>query len=72
MQGATIQAPGLSTYLKSLKSTPVDASVEHFISWVSRLHSAQQPLTSMPGSSNDDRSETRDHAPSRRRPYFCA
>jgi translation initiation factor eIF-2B subunit beta len=32
MQGATIQAPGLSTYLKSLKSTPVDASVEHFIS----------------------------------------
>ena len=33
MAGTTIQAPGLSTYLKSLKSTPVDASVEHFISW---------------------------------------
>lgn len=32
MQGATIQAPGLPTFLKSLKSTPVDASVEHFTS----------------------------------------
>ncbi|CAA9964153.1 hypothetical protein CFE70_007193 [Pyrenophora teres f. teres 0-1] len=36
MQRATIQAPGLSTYLKSLKSTPVDASVEHFISLLKR------------------------------------
>ncbi|EOA92355.1 GCD complex subunit gcd7 [Exserohilum turcicum] len=36
MQGATIQAPGLSTYLKSLKSTPVDASVEHFTALLKR------------------------------------
>jgi translation initiation factor eIF-2B subunit beta len=33
-QGAVIQAPGLSTFLKSLKTTPVDPSVEHFISYV--------------------------------------
>ncbi|RMZ66151.1 translation regulator gcd7 [Pyrenophora seminiperda CCB06] len=36
MQRATIQAPGLSTFLKSLRSTPVDASVEHFISLLKR------------------------------------
>ncbi|KAH9881654.1 hypothetical protein IAQ61_000381 [Plenodomus lingam] len=35
-QGATIQAPGLSTFLKSLKTTPVDPSVEHLISLLKR------------------------------------
>ncbi|KAF1849898.1 translation initiation factor eIF-2B subunit beta [Cucurbitaria berberidis CBS 394.84] len=35
-QGATVQAPGLSTFLKSLKTTPVDPSVEHLISLLKR------------------------------------
>ncbi|KAL5120087.1 GCD complex subunit gcd7 [Pleosporales sp. CAS-2024a] len=35
-QGATIQAPGLSTFLKSLRTTPVDPSVEHLISLLKR------------------------------------
>ncbi|KAI8934266.1 hypothetical protein NX059_009008 [Plenodomus lindquistii] len=35
-QGAAIQAPGLSTFLKSLKTTPVDPSVEHLISLLKR------------------------------------
>ncbi|KAH9876161.1 hypothetical protein J1614_004040 [Plenodomus biglobosus] len=34
--GATIQAPGLSSFLKSLKTTPVDPSVEHLISLLKR------------------------------------
>jgi translation initiation factor eIF-2B subunit beta len=32
-QGAvTVVTPGLSTFLKSLKTTPVEPSIEHFIS----------------------------------------
>lgn len=34
--GATIQAPGLSSFLRSLKTTPVDPSVEHLISLLKR------------------------------------
>ncbi|KAF2496619.1 translation initiation factor eIF-2B subunit beta [Lophium mytilinum] len=32
----TAQAPGLSSYLKSLRSTPVEASIEHFIALLKR------------------------------------
>lgn len=35
-QGTVIVAPGLSSFLKSLKTTPSDASVEHFISLLKR------------------------------------
>ncbi|KZM19241.1 cellular metabolic process [Ascochyta rabiei] len=35
-QSTVIQAPGLSTFLKSLKTTPVDPSVEHLISLLKR------------------------------------
>ncbi|KAF2117821.1 translation initiation factor eIF-2B subunit beta [Lophiotrema nucula] len=34
--GAVVTAPGLSSYLKSLKSTPVEPSVEHLISLLKR------------------------------------
>lgn len=34
VQGATVQAPGLSSFLRSLKTTPVDPSVEHLISYI--------------------------------------
>lgn len=40
-QGAAIQTPGLSSFLKSLKTTPVDPSVEHLISSV---HSSRGPM----------------------------
>lgn len=36
VQGATVQAPGLSSFLRSLKTTPVDPSVEHLISLLKR------------------------------------
>ncbi|KAF2018186.1 translation initiation factor eIF-2B subunit beta [Aaosphaeria arxii CBS 175.79] len=35
-QGTVIVAPGLSSFLKSLKTTPVEPSVEHFISLLKR------------------------------------
>ncbi|KAF2184454.1 translation initiation factor eIF-2B subunit beta [Zopfia rhizophila CBS 207.26] len=35
-QGAVTVAPGLSSFLKSLKTTPVEPSVEHFISLLKR------------------------------------
>lgn len=37
------QAPGLSSYLKSLRSTPVEASIEHFIAYEQQsLHDSQR------------------------------
>jgi hypothetical protein len=70
-QSTVIQAPGLSTFLKSLKTTPVDPSVEHLISY-SRQHiqCAHNRLTS-PGYSSDDKSETRGHARLRQRRFSC-
>lgn len=59
--------PGLSSFLKSLKTNPIDTSIDNLISYDSNNISLATAMgfdsLTIPDSSNGDRSVTRDHAP---------